>query len=160
LNGKYQKIPHYLISKNGEIYQLQQNNKFSNFFEDEKLNQNSIVVMLENLGWLERIPLSSDYINWKGSIYRGDVFEKKWRDYFFWDPYTKKQIDVLGELCNKICEESEIPKVCSNHNTKIEGIKNFEGIISKSNLDSRYTDLNPSFDFEQFLKKLEHEQLS
>jgi N-acetyl-anhydromuramyl-L-alanine amidase AmpD len=159
-NKKYNKLPHYVIKKDGEILQLLQNIKYSNFFENEKVNQNSIIISLENLGWLERKPLSTDYINWKGSIYNGQVYEKKWRDYFFWDLYTEQQMDSLIELCITLCDELNIEKKCSGHNTRIDGISNFEGIVSRSNFDTRFTDLSPSFSFEKFLKKIEHEQIS
>lgn len=159
-NGKYDKIPHYLIKKDGEILKLLDDNKVPNFFYEEKLNNIAIIISLENLGWLERKPLSQDYINWKGSIYNGEVFEKKWRDYFFWDTYPEVQIDSLVELCDNLCEELNIDKRTSGHNTKMEGMINFEGISSRSNFDSRFTDLSPSFDFEKFTKKLEHEQIS
>lgn len=159
-NGKFNKIPHYVIKKNGEILSLLQNNRFSKFFDDDIVNKNSIIVCLENLGWMERKPLSNDYINWKGSIYKGEVYEKKWRDYFFWDLYTEQQIDSLVELCINLCSENGIDIKCSGHNTKIDGIINFEGIVSRSNFDTRFTDLSPSFNFENFLKKLENEQIS
>lgn len=159
-NHKYNKIPHYVVEKNGIIHQLLDNTKYSSYFRDQKINKNSIIISLENLGWLERKPLTTDYINWNGSIYKGAVYEKKWRDYFFWDVYPEQQISYLGHLLNKICEETGIEKKCIGHNTKIDGIINFEGIVSKSNFDTRYTDLNPSFDFEKLLKLLEHEQIS
>jgi N-acetyl-anhydromuramyl-L-alanine amidase AmpD len=159
-NGKYDKVPHYLIKKNGEVLQLLQNTKYSNFFDDEMTNKNAVIISLENLGWLERKPLSTGYINWKGSIYNGEVHEKKWRDYFFWDLYPEQQINSLIELCSNLCNELNIEKKCSGHNTKIDGIINFEGIVSRSNFDTRFTDLSPSFSFENFLKKIEHEQIS
>ena len=159
-NGKYDKIPHYVVKKDGEVLRLLENSKAPNFFYNEKINNNSIIISLENLGWLERKPLSSDYINWKGSIYKGEVYEKKWRDYFFWDIYPEKQFESLVELCLNLCDELKIEKRCSGHNTKMDGMINFEGIASRSNFDSRFTDLNPSFNFENFLKKIEHEQIS
>ena len=159
MNSKFEKIPNFLIKKNGEVFQLLQSVGYSNFFYDSKINQQSIIIVLENLGWLEKKPLSNDYINWIGSIYTGKAYEKKWRDYFFWDPYTEHQINQLTEICVSLCDEFQIDKKCSGHNTKIEGIKNFEGIVSRSNYDSRYTDLNPSFNFENFLKKIEHERI-
>jgi len=159
-NGKYDRIPHYILKKNGEVLQLLENTKSPNFFYSEKINNNSIIISLENLGWLERKPLSSDYINWKGSIYKSEVYEKKWRDYFFWDIYPEKQFESLVELCLNLCDELKIEKRCSGHNTKMDGMINFEGIASRSNFDSRFTDLSPSFNFENFLKKIEHEQIS
>ena len=159
-NGKYDKIPHYVVKKDGDVLQLLENSKAPNFFYNEKINNNSIIISLENLGWLERKPLSSDYINWKGSIYKGAVYEKKWRDYFFWDIYPEKQLESLVELCLNLCDELQIEKRCSGHNTKMDGMINFGGIASRSNFDSRFTDLSPSFNFENFLKKIEHGHIS
>lgn len=158
-NGKYDKIPNYVIKRDGEILQLLSNLLYSNFFEDESIGKNTIIICLENLGWLDKKPLSNSYINWKGSIYNSTPYEKKWRDFFFWEPYTEEQIDSLVHLCSIICEEMSIKKQCIGHNTKIDGVKNYEGIVSRSNYDSRFTDLNPSFDFEKFEKKLENEQV-
>jgi len=42
------------------------------------------------------------------------------------------------------------------HNTRFEGVENFEGIVSKSNFDGKYTDLNPSFNFENFVKLIQN----
>ena len=42
------------------------------------------------------------------------------------------------------------------HNTKINGIEKFEGIVTRSNFDSNYTDLSPAFDFENFRNKIEN----
>jgi N-acetyl-anhydromuramyl-L-alanine amidase AmpD len=156
-NGKYDKIPHFIITRDGRVIQLLPLDGFSNYFEFSLLNKNSIVVCLENLGWLEKKPLTNYHINWKGSIYMEEPYEKKWRDYFFWQPYTEKQMESTLRLCESLCEELKISKKCSGHNTKIEGIENFEGVVSKSNYDSRFTDLNPSFDFDKLKKQLEYE---
>jgi N-acetyl-anhydromuramyl-L-alanine amidase AmpD len=159
-NKKYSRIPHYLIKKDGEVIQLMDDVKYSSFFQDGKINKKGIIITLENLGWLERKPLSHDYINWNGSIYKGEVYEKKWRDYFFWDVYTENQMNSLEELTNGLCDSFGIERRCSGHNTKIDGIINFEGIVSRSNYETRFTDLSPSFNFERLLKKIEHEQIS
>ena len=157
---KYDKIPHFVISQKGDILQLLPETGNSNFFYDTNINQNSIVICLENFGWLEKKPLSNQYINWNGGIYIGEPYEKKWRDYFFWHPYTEIQTEKTLILCEKLCEELKIPKKFSGRNTKIEGIIKFDGIVSRSNYDSRFTDLNPSFDFEKFIKQIEYEQIS
>jgi hypothetical protein len=54
----------------------------------------------------------------------------------------------------------KIEKRCIGHNTRFEGVENFEGIVTKSNFDSKYTDLSPSFNFETFKKLLENEQFA
>jgi len=44
------------------------------------------------------------------------------------------------------------------HNTKINGVQKFEGVVTRSNFYSDRTDLSPAFNFEEFLKKIEHEE--
>jgi hypothetical protein len=43
------------------------------------------------------------------------------------------------------------------HNTKINGAEKFSGVLTRSNFFMETTDLNPSFNFEYFLKKIEDE---
>jgi N-acetyl-anhydromuramyl-L-alanine amidase AmpD len=159
-NSKYDKIPNYVITREGKVLQLLSDQGYGNFFDDHITNKLSIFVMLENLGWLEKKPLTNHYINWKGSIYNEQVYEKKWRDFYFWQPYTPQQIKMSAELCKHLTETLQIEKTCIGHNTKVDGIENFEGICSRSNYDSNYTDLNPSFNFETFIKFLENEQFA
>ena len=155
-NSKYDKIPNYVVTKNGMILQLLPNDGHTNFFTQENINKNSIVVCLENLGWLEKKPLTTYHINWKGSIYNQQVYEKKWRDFFFWEPYTDSQINSTAELCNTLINEVKMKKNCIGHNTIVDGIEHFEGIVSRSNFNEKYTDLNPSFNFETFTKKIKY----
>ena len=159
-NSKYDKIPNYVVTRDGKVLQLLSDQGYGNFFDDHITNKLSIFVMLENLGWLEKKPLTNHYINWKGSIYNEQVYEKKWRDFYFWQPYTPQQIKMSAELCKHLTETLQIEKTCVGHNTKVDGIENFEGICSRSNYDSNYTDLNPSFNFETFIKFLENEQFA
>ena len=156
-DGKYDKIPNYLIDKEGNIVELIKPEESSKIFNDKVIDNNIIVICLENLGWLEKEPLKKHYINWIGNIYKGKVYEKQWRDYIFWDPYTQEQIDSTIFLCNKLIEKFEIEKKFVGHNTKINGVEKFYGIVCRSNYFTEYTDLNPSFNFEYFLKKFENE---
>ena len=156
-NSKYDKIPNYVITKSGTILQLLPDDAHSNFFYETNINKNSIIICLENLGWLEKKPLTNYYINWKGSIYNQEVYEKKWRDFFFWDPYSDAQVNSAAELCLHLTEILNIKKKCVGHNTKIDGVEHFEGIVSKSNFDGRFTDLNPSFNFGNFIKLIDNE---
>ena len=155
-NSKYDKIPNYIVTKNGTILKLLPDDGHSNFFLEPNINRNSIIICLENLGWLEKKPLTNYYINWKGSIYNQEVYEKKWRDFFFWEPYSEEQVKSTAELCLQLTEILNIKKKCVGHNTKIDGVEHFEGIVSKSNFDGRFTDLNPSFNFESFNKLIQN----
>ena len=159
-NSKYDKIPNYVVTRDGKALQLLDDTSYSNFFSDLQINKNSVIICLENLGWLEKKPLTNYYINWKGSIYNQQVYEKKWRDFYFWHPYTDKQLETTAGLCKQIMKSLQIDKSCVGHNTKIEGIKKFEGISSRSNYDVIYTDLSPSFNFVNFIKLLENEQFA
>ena len=155
-NSKYDKIPNYVIAKNGKIIKLLPDEGHTNFFTKDNINRNSIIVCLENLGWLEKKPLTNYHINWKGSIYKQEVYEKKWRDFFFWEPYSEEQVKSAAELCLHLTETFKIKRNCIGHNTKFEGTEHFEEIVSKSNFDGKYTDLNPSFDFKNFIKLIEN----
>lgn len=159
-NGKYKKIPNYLVTKNGKVLQLLNNNEYSEIFSNGNVNKNSIVICLENLGWLQKEPLKDYYVNWIGDIYKGKAFEKKWREYFFWDPYTEEQINSTVELIKNIFDEMEIKKNIIGHNTKINGVEKYEGVTTRSNYDSIFTDVSPSFSFEEFIKKVDNEQFT
>ena len=159
-NGKFDRIPNYVITRDGKILQLLSDISHTNYFNNENINRNSIIICLENLGWLEKKPLTNYYINWKGSIYNEQVYEKKWRDYFFWEPYTTSQIESTADLCNQLNKTLRIDNRCIGHNTKVSGVENFEGIVTKSNFDSDFTDLSPSFNFETFRKLLKNEQFA
>jgi len=159
-NGKYKKIPNYVISKKGEVFKLLNNIEHTYFFSEPNINRNSIIIVLENLGWLTKEPLKDYYVNWIGDIYKGKVFERKWRDNFFWDPYTSEQIISTAELCKTLFKEMGIKNNIVGHNTKINGVEKLEGVITRSNLSSDYTDLSPAFNFETFIKKIEDEQFT
>lgn len=150
LPAKYKKIPNYIISREGEVYKLLEDSQYTLFFKNDDFNQKSIVISLENLGWLEKIPLSQGYINWIGNIYKEPVFEKKWRDYLFWEPYTKAQLDIVPQLCKEICKHNSIDYQSIGHNVKIKMVEDASGIYCRANFDQLSTDLNPSFDFKVF----------
>ena len=156
-NGEFKRIPNYIITREGKILQLLGNTEHSEYFKYPNINRNSIIVSLENLGWLQKEPLTDYYINWIGDIYKGNVFEKKWRDYFFWQPYTEEQVLSTNSLCNKLLKEMKIKQQIVEHNTKIVGVEKYVGIVTKSNFNTNYTDLSPAFNFNELLKNIENE---
>ena len=143
-NGKFDRIPNYIITKEGKVLQLLNNIEHTSYFTEKNINRNSIIISLENLGWLEKQPLENQFVNWIGDIYKGKCFERKWRDYFFWDPYTESQLNSLSKLCKLITKELRINKEVIEHNTKINGIEKFEGIVTRSNFNLNFTDLSPA----------------
>ena len=159
-NGEFKRIPNYIITRDGKIIQLLGNTEHSEYFKDPNINRNSIIICLENLGWLQKEPLTDHYINWIGDIYNGKVFERKWREYFFWQPYTDKQLDSTALLCDKLFNELSIKRQIIEHNTKIVGIEKYKGVVTKSNFDTQFTDVSPAFKLDELLKKIEYEQFT
>lgn len=155
--GKPIKLPHYLIGKDGKVLHVLEDYKNGKYLNSDRINNKCIVICLENLGWLEKQPLKNYHINWIGSIYREKVFDRKWRDYFFWDPYTDIQLEKTAELCKELSEKHGISLQCIGHNTKIKGVDSYLGIFTRSNFDEFATDISPAFDFEKFLKLLKNE---
>lgn len=156
-NGKYDKVPHYIVTRDGIVHKLLDDNEYSNFYRVKEINKKSIFISIENLGWLEKEPLKDYYINWVGDIYKGNVYKKKWRDHYFWEPYGEEQINSLYLLVKDLTNKLNIDFNIVGHNTLINKVEKYGGIVSLSNFNKRFTDVNPSFDFELFLNKIENE---
>lgn len=156
-NGKYNKTAAFTIDAAGLVYEHFNPAFYSNYFESKSLNVKSIVILLENDGWLLKDEEKNQFINWIGDIYNKpfDVFEKRWRTYKYWAPYTEEQIDSAVKLAITLCNDFGIPKNVVEHNTKIDSIDGYSGILYKSNLDKNYTDLSPAWGFEEFKNKIE-----
>lgn len=157
-NGEYEKIPNYFITKEGEILNLISDDSCSKFFSDSDVNRNSIVICLENLGWLNKTPLGLSYSNWIGDIYSKTIFERKWKDKIFWEPYSDEQLLSLVELSKKLLNKFSIDNKFIGHNTKVDGVKLFNGIVCRSNYNSKYTDISPAFQYEKFKKLIENDE--
>jgi N-acetyl-anhydromuramyl-L-alanine amidase AmpD len=155
--GKPLKLPHYLVSRDGKVIHTLNDDLNSNFTNNERINKQGIIVCLENLGWLEKEPLKNHHRNWIGNIYKEKVVDRKWRDYFFWHPYTEIQLEKTAELCKELSNNYDIPLKCIGHNTKIKGVESFDGIVTRSNFDEFATDISPAFDFDRFKTLLENE---
>jgi N-acetyl-anhydromuramyl-L-alanine amidase AmpD len=155
--GKPLKLPHYIIGRDGKVIQTLNDDLNSSFTNNERVNTQGIIICLENLGWLEKEPLKNHHRNWIGNIYKEKVVDRKWRDYFFWHPYTEIQLEKTAELCKELSKNYNIPLKSIGHNTKIKGVESFDGIITRSNFDEFATDISPAFDFERFKTLLENE---
>lgn len=158
-NGNNKKLPHYIIDRNGLIYSIIPTETYGEYFnKNSRLNKNSIIITLENLGWLRKNPLSKGFVNWIGNSYNGEIFKKKWRGYFFWQPYTDEQIDSLSELVIELCEKHDIEKKSIGHNVILPHVEKFNGVTTNSNYNKESTDLNPAFDFDIFINKISDEK--
>ena len=106
-------------------------------------------ILLENNGWLTYKKQTNLLCDWLGNIYKGEVFEKKWRNKFFWSTYSDKQVESLVILLNDLCKELGIDKKFIGHNVRVEGVERFKGIVTRSNYSEYFTDLSPAFNFER-----------
>jgi N-acetyl-anhydromuramyl-L-alanine amidase AmpD len=149
-NGRYEDVPHYIISKLGVIYQLFDTDHSSNTFNDPEVDKKQIKIAVENLGWLNKDTITGVLYNWIGDPYRGEPHIRNWRNYYFWDTYSETQLKSLSELCNVLCDKHKIIKQVVPSHGYLENASNFRGIVCKSNFSSIYTDINPSFNFGVF----------
>lgn len=156
-NGEYKKTAAFTISSSGAVYQHFDPSFQSKYFDNLEQNTKSIVILLENYGWLEFDEQKNSYNSFFGDIYikPNQVFDKKWRGFSHWEPYTKEQFDSCVKLVDMLCEEFFIPKVAMAHNTKLEDISDFNGVLYKSNIEKHYTDISPAWFFDEFKNKLE-----
>ncbi len=158
LNGSYDKTAAFSIDVNGNVYKHFEPIYTSNFLGNIELDKKTITILLENSGWVVKNEEKNQFIDWIGHIYNKPelVVEKKWRDQSYWTPYTEKQLNSTIKLVNMLCDEFSIKKYVIPHNTKIEDVSNFEGVLYRSNLEKYYTDLSPAWNFEKFKHKVEN----
>lgn len=158
MGGGYKKTSTFTIFKNGQIHQHFDPAMYSDFLENKSIDKKIISIVLENNGWLQKDLITDEYFTWVGNIYNKskDVFEKRWRGFTYWEPYTEKQIKSCAKLVKYLCDKYEIPKNCVGHNTFIDGIEYFEGVTYRSNYHKDSTDLNPSWDFKKFKELIEN----
>ena len=149
-NGKYEDIPHFIVSKLGFVYQVFDTNHSSVTFDDPTFDRKLIKVAIENLGWLNKNTITGVLNNWIGDPYRSEPYIRTWRNHFFWDKYNESQMESLSQLCEMLCEKHDITKQTVPSQGYLENIYNFKGIVCKSNFSNIYTDINPSFDFTIF----------
>ncbi len=160
-NGIYKKTAAFTISKSGLIYKHFDAKFYSRFLKNHDLNSKSIIILLENDGWLVKDNEKDEFLTWIGDIYKqpSEVIEKRWRGYTFWDPYTKEQLDSVVKLVKKLCKDFNIPFKVIGHNTKIDKFNEYQGVLYKSNIEKFYSDLNPSWSFELFKNKIEEKEI-
>jgi N-acetyl-anhydromuramyl-L-alanine amidase AmpD len=151
-NEKYDDIPHYIITKQGKVIELFSTNYSSKTFGTPAVDNKMIKIALENLGWLNKNTITGVLYNWIGDPYRAEPYVKKWRDYYFWDPYTEDQLNSLVELTKDISKEHNIPYQTVPSQGYLSNVIKFTGIVCKSNFLNIYTDINPSFNFNIFYK--------
>jgi N-acetyl-anhydromuramyl-L-alanine amidase AmpD len=150
-NGKFEDIPHFIITKSGIIYRLFNEEFRSNTFNNDKIDRKLIKIAIENLGWLKKDTITNIFYNWIHTPYRQEPYTKQWRGYYYWDRYTEEQLNAINFICKHLCWRYSIPyEISSLEILEINPLK-FKGIASKSNFQTIYTDINPSFDITKII---------
>jgi len=157
LNGEFKRTANYTITIDGEIHEHFLPKYYSNYLNDKNLNKSSIVILLENEGWLVKDLFDENrYNTYIGHIYNGnDVIEKRWRNYKYWSSYSEAQMESLSKIVKKLCNDFNIPLKVVSHNTNFDGIEKYSGITYRSNFEKFYTDVNPTWDFTKFKDNIE-----
>ena len=156
-NGQYKKTAAYTISENGAIYEHFNPKYYSRYFKNYEQNLKSIIILIENDGWLVKDFEKNQFLTWIGDIYKEPtkVVEKRWRGFNYWSNYTDEQFESAINLVKILCDRFSIPLNAISHNTKAEGLNDFSGVLYKSNFEKHYTDLSPSWNSELFKTKIE-----
>lgn len=154
-NGKYDEIPHFIVTKLGLVYQLFDTKYYSKTFDIKKIDKQFIKISIENLGWLNKNTITGFLSNWIGDTYRTEPHTESWRNYYFWDKYPDIQMESIVLLCKYLCIHENIPFKIVPSQGYMENTINFSGIVCKSNFSNIYTDINPSFNFKLFLNNEE-----
>ena len=65
-DGDYDDIPHFVVSKLGQVFQVFDTNFSSNTFDDYNVDKKIIKIAVENLGWLNKNTITGILNNWIG----------------------------------------------------------------------------------------------
>lgn len=147
--------PMFTIRRDGKIFQHFDPNYSSDFMGIKEIDKKCITVVLENMGVLSFDYEKNKYLNWINEVCDESlVHEKLWKQSRYWEAYTQEQFMACVNLCVYLCRNYGIKQDCLGYNVFHEGASLYNGILTRSNYNSDYCDLNPSFDFKRFLKEL------
>jgi hypothetical protein len=155
--GLSKRWPTYTITRNGKIHQHFDPSFYSDYMNVKEIDKKSVSIVLENMGWVYYDANKEYFVNWIDEECNDKLIgEQPWKNYRYWEKYTSAQYTSLVSLCEYLTKELDIKMDAIGHNTfeTEKDLATFQGIVTKSNYDSDYTDLNPLFDFNKFLKLL------
>jgi len=141
----------YTINRDGIIYEHFNPKYYSDYYGVKTFDKESISIVLENMGGLDYDEELNVFYNSLNEVCDNDkVFQRNWKGFSFWEKYTDEQIKSLVDLILILTEKFKIPIKTIGFNNFNEKSGAFNGILCRSNLDSNYYDVNPSFDFTLF----------
>lgn len=153
--GQTKKWPTFSITREGKIYQHYDPTYYSDYMGVKDIDKKSISIVLENMGMLFYDANKEQFVNWINERCPDNlVYEKVWKNCRYWEKYTDEQYESLALLCEFLFKEYGIEKDALGFNVHDPDSIGYHGILTRSNYDSDYTDLNPSFDFQKLLRML------
>lgn len=145
----------FTITREGVVYQHFDPACYSDFMGIKDVDKHSISIVLENMGMVFYDFESNQYLNWiHEECDESVLYEQNWKNSRYWERYSIKQFNSTIDLCKQLCQKHRIPLDSLGFNAFHEDTAKYEGIVCRSNFDHDYTDLNHSFDFKKFLKKI------
>lgn len=162
----------FLIDRDGKIVQLfdekywihhlgvtiSQLRQFGSTVSNERLNQLSIGIEIDNWGGLVKKSDGQWYSYTGAPIKYCDVQEYKggYRGYYGFEKYTANQLISLGELLKELCNKYDIPK---HYNANMfdfneKAVKGYHGIWSHTSFRPDKSDVHPQPELINLLKNL------
>lgn len=153
--GMTKKWSTFTITRSGIIYQHFDPSYYSDYLGVKDVDKKSISIVLENMGMLFYDVNKEYFVNWINEKCDDNfVYEKLWKNCRYWERYTEEQYNSLALLCEFLIKEYGIERDALGFNVHEPDSIGFYGILTRSNYDSDYSDLNPAFDFQKLLKML------
>ncbi len=153
--GLTKKWPMFTIRRDGKVFQHFDPHYYSDFFGEKEVDKRAITIVLENMGMLVYNYDNNQYVNWINEICpEKDVFDKLWKNNRYWESYTPEQFKACVNLCIYLCRTYGVKKDSFGNYVYQENAHTFEGILGRSNYNTDFYDLNPSFNWNKFLKEL------
>jgi hypothetical protein len=153
--GKSKQWNTFTITREGIVYQHFEPHGYSDFMSIKEVDKHSISIVLENMGMLFYDYESGKYLNWIHEEHNGnDPYEQIWNNSRYWEKYSDKQFFTTVELCKYLTKKYRIPLDSLGFNAFHKDTARFEGIVCRSNFDVSNNDLNPSFNFKEFLNEI------
>lgn len=148
--GSFLSTPSLTISKKGDVYQHREMLSTNKCLLGSDLNEKSIIVSFENLGFIKKSV--NNFVDWRSNQYDGEVFNKKWRGFDYWDQYTEEQFKTFNKVSNYLCNRYNINNDGIESNVYLKlNYKEVNGVFCLSNFKEHSVSLNPSFIFNQVL---------
>jgi hypothetical protein len=156
--GQSKKWPTFSITREGHIYQHFDPQFYSDYFGVKEIDKKAITIVLENMGMLSYDANKECFVNWIDEECDDKfIYEKLWKNSRYWEIFYTEQYLSLAWLINQLIDEFNIKRDTLGYNVFDENTLEFEGIVTRSNYDSNFCDVNPSFDFKKIIELIKIE---